>query len=135
MIATEPAILPASLAGTLTDEQQQVVLEAPREKRLETLAAALQRPEPEVLAKLAAAANLDIASNLETEPDARGLLPARLHHLGKIAAERLQHGEVGTGAECVLARGDDRALDRGLARHLLHDIGKLSDDAEIDDVH
>ena len=33
-----------------------------------------------MLIKLAAAANLDIASNLETDPDARGVLPARLVH-------------------------------------------------------
>jgi type II secretory ATPase GspE/PulE/Tfp pilus assembly ATPase PilB-like protein len=56
------------------------VAEAPREKRLESLAAALSRPESEVLQKLSAAAGLDIASNLETDPEARGLLPARLVH-------------------------------------------------------
>jgi type II secretory ATPase GspE/PulE/Tfp pilus assembly ATPase PilB-like protein len=80
MTVLEQETLPASLAGLLTDEQRQAIIEAPREKRLETLAAALARPEPEVLTKLAAAANLDVASNLETDPDARGLLPARLVH-------------------------------------------------------
>src|SRR5688572_32484589 len=80
MTVLEQEILPAVLAGTLTDEQRQAINEAPREKRLEALAAALSRPEPEVLTKLAAAANLDVASNLETDPDARGLLPARLVH-------------------------------------------------------
>jgi general secretion pathway protein E len=74
------ALLPAALAERLTDEQRLAVLEATREKRLETFAAALARPEAEVLEKLAAAAGLDIASNLETDPDARGLLPARLVH-------------------------------------------------------
>ena len=73
-------LLPASLATLLSDEQRQAIAEAPREKRLEALASALSRPEPEVLEKLAAAANLDIATNLETDPDARGLLPARLVH-------------------------------------------------------
>ncbi len=72
--------LPAALAGLLTEEQQQAVNEAPREKKLETLAAALARPDAEVLTKLAAAAGLDIATNLETDPEARGLLPARLVH-------------------------------------------------------
>jgi general secretion pathway protein E len=80
MTVSESETLPASLARLLTEEQLQAVVEAPREKRLETLAAALGRPESEVLTKLAAAANLDVASNLETDPDARGLLPARLVH-------------------------------------------------------
>jgi type II secretory ATPase GspE/PulE/Tfp pilus assembly ATPase PilB-like protein len=80
MIIFDQELLPASLASLLTDEQRQAVAEAPREKRLETLAAALARPEPEVLAKLASTAGLDVASNLETDPEARGLLPARLVH-------------------------------------------------------
>jgi type II secretory ATPase GspE/PulE/Tfp pilus assembly ATPase PilB-like protein len=74
------ALLPAALAGSLTDEQRLAIFEAPREKRLETLAAGLGRPEPEVIEKLAAAAGLDVASNLETDPDSRGILPARLVH-------------------------------------------------------
>src|ERR1700754_3026915 len=76
----QESLLPAALGAGLTDEQRQAVFEAAREKRLEVLAAALGRPEPEILALLATAANLDIASNLETDPDARGLLPARLVH-------------------------------------------------------
>ncbi len=80
MTVLDQAPLPADLAGRLSDEQRQAVLEATREKRLSVLAAGLGRPEPEVLAALAAAAGLDVASNLETEPDARGLLPARLVH-------------------------------------------------------
>ena len=72
--------LPAALASRLSEEQRQAVIEAPREKRLEALAAGLARPEAEVLEHLAAAAGLDVASNLETDPDARGLLPARLVH-------------------------------------------------------
>src|SRR5688572_8732388 len=80
MTVLEQETLPASLAGLLTEEQRQSIIEAPREKRLEALAAALSRPETEVLTKLASAANLDVASNLETDPDARGVLPARLVH-------------------------------------------------------
>ena len=80
MIATDPAPLPAALAARLDDAQRQAVLEAPREKRLTTLAGALQLTEPEALAALAAAAGLDIATNLEPDPAARGLLPARLVH-------------------------------------------------------
>ncbi len=80
MVAVAHEILPPALGDKLTDEQRQTLAEAPREKRLETLASALGRPENEALVMLAAAAGLDIASNLETEPDARGLLPARLVH-------------------------------------------------------
>src|SRR5688572_33445446 len=80
MTVLEQETVPASLAGLLTEEQRQSIIEAPREKRLEVLASALARPEAEVLTKLAAAANLDVASNLETDPDARGVLPARLVH-------------------------------------------------------
>ncbi len=76
----EPESLPAMLAGTLTEAQRQAIGEATREKRLEVLAQGLARPETEVLGKLATAAGLDIATNLETDPDARGLLPARLVH-------------------------------------------------------
>ena len=77
-LASDP--LPASLVARLTEEQLQSVREATRGQRLTALAAALALPEPEALTALAAAAGLDIASNLETDPDARGLLPARLVH-------------------------------------------------------
>ncbi|HVU34271.1 MAG TPA: GspE/PulE family protein [Opitutaceae bacterium] len=80
MTLLESELLPTTLGSLLTDEQRLALNEAPREKKLETLATALGRPEPEVLAKLAAAAGLDVASNLETDPAARGLLPARLVH-------------------------------------------------------
>jgi len=80
MIATAPASLPESLAARLTEEQRQAVAEAPREKRLAVLATALRLAEPEALAGLAGAAGLDIATNLEPDLAARGLLPARLVH-------------------------------------------------------
>jgi general secretion pathway protein E len=80
MTALAPDPLPASLVARLTEEQLQSVREATRGQRLTALAAALALPEPEALSTLAAAAGLDIASNLETDPDARGLLPARLVH-------------------------------------------------------
>ncbi|HND61413.1 MAG TPA: GspE/PulE family protein [Opitutaceae bacterium] len=80
MIATASAPLPPSLAARLSPEQTQAVLEAPREKRLAALAAALGLAEPDALAATAEAAGLDVASNLEPDPGARGLLPARLVH-------------------------------------------------------
>ncbi len=90
MTILDNEVLPPSLAGLLTDEQRQAVMEAPREKRLEALAAALSRPEQEVLHKLAAAAGLDVATNLETDPEARGVLPARLVHEYQIIPIRFQ---------------------------------------------
>jgi type II secretory ATPase GspE/PulE/Tfp pilus assembly ATPase PilB-like protein len=72
--------IPAPLAPRLADEQQQKVLEAPRGERLAALAAALGVDENEALSITAGAAGLDIATNLETDPGARGLLPARLVH-------------------------------------------------------
>jgi general secretion pathway protein E len=80
MTAFAAEMLPASLLDRLADAQRQAVAEATRDKRLEVLAAALGLPEPEALSLLAATAGLDIATNLEPDPDARGLLPARLVH-------------------------------------------------------
>jgi type II secretory ATPase GspE/PulE/Tfp pilus assembly ATPase PilB-like protein len=80
MIALASDTLPAVLAARLTEEQLQSVREAARGQRLAALAAALALPEPETLTAVAQAAGLDIASNLETDPAARGLLPARLVH-------------------------------------------------------
>ncbi len=80
MIALASDTLPAVLAARLTEEHLQSVREAARGQRLAALAAALTLPEPETLTAVAQAAGLDIASNLETDPAARGLLPARLVH-------------------------------------------------------
>jgi general secretion pathway protein E len=80
MPATLQDTLPESLTSRLTDEQRQTVLEAPRGLRLASLAAALSIDENAALLMVATAAGLDIATNLETDPGARGLLPARLVH-------------------------------------------------------
>lgn len=72
--------LPQVIDTRLTDEQRQALFEAPREKRFSVLAAALQVAEPDAIALTATAAGLDVATNLETDPGARGLLPARLVH-------------------------------------------------------
>jgi len=80
MIALASDSLPAVIAARLTEEQLQSVRDAARGQRLAALAAALTLPEPETLNAVAQEAGLDIASNLETDPAARGLLPARLVH-------------------------------------------------------
>ena len=73
-------ILPAGLAGRLSDEQRQAIHDAPRDARLGALAHALGQSEMEALTLLAEASGLGIATNLETDPQSRGLLPARLVH-------------------------------------------------------
>src|SRR5271165_6807980 len=79
-MVTVQDFLPPSLASRLADEQRQAILEAPRGARLAAVAAALGVDENEALSIVAGAAGLDIATNLETDPGARGLLPARLVH-------------------------------------------------------
>ncbi len=80
MPATQQDTLPESIASRLTDERRQAVLEAPRGLRLAALAAALGIDENAALQMVAESARLGIATNLETDPGARGLLPARLVH-------------------------------------------------------
>ena len=72
--------LPAALASRLSDEQRQAITDAPRGGKLAALAQGLGLPEADVLTELAKLVNLEIALNLETDPDARGILPARLVH-------------------------------------------------------
>ncbi len=93
-----------------------------RDRRHPRLAAGLDPPidEREPAALLEQAGDVGIL----TAPRARALRRTG----GSLAAERLQHGEVGPGAERVLAGGDDRALDRAVGRHPLDDIGELGDD-------
>ena len=78
-ISASPS-LPAALAARLTEEQVQAVLEAPRGLRVAAVAKALAISEPQALALVAESAGLDVASNLETDPVTRGLIPARLAH-------------------------------------------------------
>ncbi len=80
MFAPVTDSLPASIASRLDDAQRQAVLEAPRGQRVKILAAALQLPEPDMLATLAQAVQIDLASNLEADKSALGLFPARLVH-------------------------------------------------------
>jgi general secretion pathway protein E len=90
--------LPEPLAARLTPEQRQALFEAPREQRLAVLVAALGVDENAALALTAAAAGLDVALNLETDPGARGLLPARLVHDFQIIPIRFG-APLPTGAE------------------------------------
>jgi general secretion pathway protein E len=115
MVAQLDDALPMALAARLSEEQRQAVGDAPRGGRLAVLAAALGLAEGDALAALAAAANLDIALNLETDPDARGVLPARLVHDFQIIPIR----RIEAGAEHPADSGD-RLEGAELARRPLH---------------
>jgi general secretion pathway protein E len=86
-LASDP--LPAAIASRLSDEQRQALSEAGRQQRLGILGGFLGKDENQMLEELAAAAGLDIALNLEPDPDARGLLPARLVYDYQIIPIRL----------------------------------------------
>lgn len=77
-----PAVdnLPASLAEKLDEEQIPSVLEAARHERVGALAALLEQPESSVLSAIAEDTRLDIASDLQADPQSLRLLPARLVH-------------------------------------------------------
>ncbi len=72
--------LPDSIVAALDEEKQIAVLEASRRERVGVLAAALGKPENEVLAEIAAAVSLDVASDLRADQGSLRLLPARLVH-------------------------------------------------------
>jgi type II secretory ATPase GspE/PulE/Tfp pilus assembly ATPase PilB-like protein len=108
--------VPATLAERLTPEQQQALAETPRGGRIARLAADLRIDETAGLALLAEAAGLTVASNLETDPFARGLLPARLVHDYQAIPIR-----VGTDGSANSALAEDSTpTSEELARTPLH---------------
>src|SRR5450432_1180922 len=78
-LSSPPSAL-AALLDRLTPEQRQAVLESSRRERLKTLAAHLKVSEPEALTAVEIASDLGVATNLEADDAALGLLPARLVH-------------------------------------------------------
>ncbi|MCF3650794.1 GspE/PulE family protein [Synoicihabitans lomoniglobus] len=95
--------LPESLVSTLDEEQQLTVLEAPRHERVAALAAALSQTETEVLHNLAAAAGIDVASDLRADAGSLRLLPARLVHEYQILPIDLRPSEAPEPAEPLSA--------------------------------
>jgi type II secretory ATPase GspE/PulE/Tfp pilus assembly ATPase PilB-like protein len=91
--------LPPALAGRLSDEQRAAVLEPERDRRLAVLASALGLAENDALTLLAAETGLDIATNLETDPGARGLVPARLAHEFQIIPIKFRAADAPIGAD------------------------------------
>jgi general secretion pathway protein E len=105
--------LPPPIASRLTDEKRQAVLEAPRRQRVAALAAALQQPEPTVLAALAVAAGLDVASDLRADQRSLRLLPARLVHDYQVLPI-----EVGAGGEGRKEKGEGEKAGAGSGLNL-----------------
>src|SRR5579863_1642868 len=91
--------LPEGIAAKLGEDQRQAIAEAPRCERLAALVAALGVDENTALAQLAAAGGIHVASNLETDPGARDLLPARLVHDFQIIPIRVEGGSPDEAAE------------------------------------
>ena len=63
----------------------------------------------------------------------RRLLAFRLGATGEFVARGLEHRQI--GAADAFAEGDDRALDRGVARDPVDDLPDLGNDFGVDDVH
>lgn len=80
----DPWSLPPALVDQLDEAQRLTLAEAPRGARLPTLAELLARPEPQVLAEIAAAANLPVATDLQADEPSLRTLPARLVHAYQI---------------------------------------------------
>ena len=119
--------LPAALASRLSDEQRQAITDAPRGGKLAALSQGLGLPEADVLTELAKLVNLEIALNLETDPDARGILPARLvHEFQIIPIKKIDPANV--NAE------DEESLDPAeLAKKPLHLASAWIPDSTMDD--
>jgi type II secretory ATPase GspE/PulE/Tfp pilus assembly ATPase PilB-like protein len=76
--------LPPAFVDQLDEAQRLTLAEAPRGARLRTLAELLARPEPQVLAEVAAAADLPVATDLQADEPSLRTLPARLVHAYQI---------------------------------------------------
>ncbi len=65
----------------------------------------------------------------------RGVLAFGLGAARVFLARGLEHRQVGARREAILARGEDSALDRCVARDLLGDLAEFADDLGVDHVH
>ena len=98
--------IPEALAQRLTDEQRQALLEASRGQRVAAIAQALGLTDVEALNTLSQASGIAIASDLETDPVTRGILPARLAHDFQIIPIKIDE-EVETDNGAATPEGPD----------------------------
>ncbi|MDD3179896.1 MAG: ATPase, T2SS/T4P/T4SS family [Opitutaceae bacterium] len=99
MSAPVMELLPAPLAGLLTEEQRQRLCEAPRDKRLSLLAELLALEDNAALDELARLAGLDVARDLKADRAALGLLPSRLVHDYQILPLAVAETAAGTDSQ------------------------------------
>ena len=108
-----------------------------RERELEAAAhgGAVERADPRLAAGFdTPVKQRQLAAFLEHESSGR-FLAFRANQVRKYRGHAFEHGEIGAAAEGILARGDDRALDRSIARNFLDNRTKLRDHVHRDDVH
>ncbi len=99
MVLPAADTLPDSRLEALDEEQNEHVMAAARHERVTALAAALERPESEVLTEIAFAADIDIASDLQADHQSLRLLPARLMHEYQILPIALEEPEIAEDTE------------------------------------
>lgn len=120
--------LPEALSVRLTEEQRQTLLEAPRGQRVALIGQFLQLPDADALREVARSVELDVASNLETDPATRGLLPARLAHDYQVIPIRHRDRD-GTAAETEMEQEEE---DASAARPLHLATAWPADDVVLD---
>src|SRR5262249_34059215 len=75
-----------------------------------------------------------LSTLLENESSSR-LLALCTDEIGEYRAHALEHREIGTAAERVLAGSDDCSLDGAVGGHPIHQRAQFLDHARRDDVH
>src|SRR5262249_53775537 len=100
--------LPATLSSQLSDEQRQQVFESSRGQRLKMLATVLKVSEPEALTALAVSSGFDVATNLEADPEALNVFPARLVHDYQIVPILFRGGSRAPAPETAAPADDQR---------------------------
>ena len=106
------------------------------ERELEAAAhgGAVERADPRLAAGFdTPVKQRQLAAFLEHESRGR-FLAFVLNQVGKYRAHAFEHGEISAAAEGILARGDDRALDRG-SLATFSTTAQLLDHVHRDDVH
>ncbi len=96
---------------------------------------AVERADPRLAAGLQPPAQHRQSAAFLEHHFGRGFFALARERIGVEALETLQDGEIGAAAERGLAGGDDRALDRLVARDLLDERPELFVYAGVDDVH
>src|SRR4029077_5121992 len=107
------------------------------ERKLETAAhgSAIEGTDPWLAGGFEAPVDLrQLAAFLENE-SGRRFLSLCTNEIGKHGAHTLEHREISTAAEGVLAGSYDRALDGSIRGNFINERAQFLDHARVDDVH